>query len=300
MHLGVYKPTVMFFGLTNSPATFQAMMNDILRDLIDTGDVAAFMDNMLVGIEDEKKHNKIVEEVLRRMEENNLYIKPEKCVGKVKEINFLGLVIGAEGIKIQEEKVAGVFEWPRPKSVKKVQKLPGLANYYRRFVKDFAKLAKPLHKLVRKDEKWNWGEEQEMAFKELKRVFTMRPVLVVPDLDKEMRVEADISEYTTGEVLLIKCKDKKWRPVAFISKSFNKAERNYEIHDREMFAIIRCLEEWRHLLKGVQGRFEIWNDHKNLEYFMSNQKLNKRQAQWALYLSRFDFHLKHMLESSME
>ena len=243
MHLGVYKPTVMFFGLTNSPATFQAMMNDILRDLIDTGDVAAFMDNMLVGIEDEKKHNKIVEEVLRRMEENNLYIKPEKCVGKVKEINFLGLVIGAEGIKIQEEKVAGVFEWPRPKSVKKVQKLPGLANYYRRFVKDFAKLAKPLHKLVRKDEKWNWGEEQEMAFKELKRVFTMRPVLVVPDLDKEMRVEADISEYTTGEVLLIKCKDKKWRPVAFISKSLNKAERNYKIHDREMLAIIRCLEE---------------------------------------------------------
>ena len=147
------------------------MINDILRDLIDTGDVAAFMDNMLVGIEDEKKHNKIVEEVLRRMEENNLYIKPEKCVGKVKEINFLGLVIGAEGIKIQEEKVAGVFEWPRPKSVKKVQKLPGLANYYRRFVKDFAKLAKPLHKLVRKDEKWNWGEEQEMAFKELKGVY---------------------------------------------------------------------------------------------------------------------------------
>ena len=100
MHLGVYKPTVMFFGLTNSPATFQAMMNDILRDLIDTGDVAAFMDNMLVGIEDEKKHNKIVEEVLRRMEENNLYIKPEKCVGKVKEINFLKLIIETEEIKI--------------------------------------------------------------------------------------------------------------------------------------------------------------------------------------------------------
>jgi len=99
-HLEMYKSTVMFFGLTNLPVTFQAMMNDIFRDLIDTGDVAAFMDNMLVGTEDEKKHNEIVEEVLRRIEENDLYIKPEKCVWKVKEISFLGLVMGVEGIKM--------------------------------------------------------------------------------------------------------------------------------------------------------------------------------------------------------
>ena len=143
----------MFFGLTNSPAIFQAMINDILRDLIDTGDVVAFMDNVLVGIENEKKHDEIIEEVLRRIEENDLYIKPEKCVWKVKEINFLGLVMGAEGIKIQKKKVAGVLEQPRPKMVKEVQKFLGLANYYRQFVKDFAKLAKPLYKLVRKDKK---------------------------------------------------------------------------------------------------------------------------------------------------
>jgi len=224
------------------------MTNDIFRDLIDTGDVAAFMDDVLVETEDEKKYDEIVEEVLRRMEENDLYIKPEKYVWKVKEIDFLGLVMGAEEIKMQEEKVTGVLKWPRPKTVKEVQKFLGLANYYRRFIKDFAKLAKPLHKLVRKDEKWNWEEEQKAAFKELKRVFTMRPVLVAPDLDKEMRVEADALEYTTGGVLLIKCEDKKWRPVAFISKSLNKVERNYKIHNREILAIIRCLEEWRHLL----------------------------------------------------
>ena len=124
-----------------------------------------------------------------------------------------------------------------------MQKFLGLANYYRQFVKDFAKLAKLLHKLVRKDEKWNWEEEQKVAFKELKRVFTTRPVLVAPDLDKEMRVEADASEYITGGVLSMKCEDEKWRPVAFISKSLNKAEKNYKIHDREMLAIIRYLEE---------------------------------------------------------
>ena len=128
-------------------------MNDILRNLIDTGDIVAFMDNILVGTENKKKHNKIVEEVLKRMEESNLYIKPEKYVWKVKEIDFLGLVIGTEEIKIKEEKIAGVLEWPRSKIVKEVQKFLGLANYYRQFVKDFAKLAKLLYRLVRKDEK---------------------------------------------------------------------------------------------------------------------------------------------------
>jgi len=139
--------------------------------------------------------------------------------------------------------VAGALEWPRSKTVKEVQKFLVLANYYRQFVKDFAKLAKLLYRLVRKDKKWNWGEKQEAVFKELKRVFTVRPVLVVPDLDKKMRVEADALEYAIGGVLLMKCEDEKWRPVAFISKSLNKAERNYEIHDREMLAIIRYLEE---------------------------------------------------------
>ena len=159
MYLRVYKPTVMFFGLTNLPATFQIMMNNILRDLIDTRDIVAFMDDILVGTEDEKQHKEIVEEVLKRIEKNDLYIKPEKYVWKIKEIDFLGLIMGAEEIKIQEEKVAGVLEWSRPKTVKEVQKFLELANYYRQFVKDFAKLAKPLHKLVRKDKKWNWEEK---------------------------------------------------------------------------------------------------------------------------------------------
>ena len=120
MHLGVYEPTVMFFSLTNLPATFQAMMNDILRDLINTGEVVVFMDDVLAGTEEERKHDEIVKEVLRRIEKNNLYIKPEKCMWKVREINFLRLVIGSGRIKIQEKKVVKVLEQPRPKTVKEV------------------------------------------------------------------------------------------------------------------------------------------------------------------------------------
>ena len=131
MHFGVYKSTVMFFGLTNSPVIFQAIINNILKDLIDTGDIAVFINDMLVRTENEKKHNEVVEEILRRIEVNNLYLKPKKYVWKVKEINFLELVMGADSIKMQKEKVLGVLEWPRPKIVKDVQKFLGLANYYR-------------------------------------------------------------------------------------------------------------------------------------------------------------------------
>ena len=128
----------MFFGMTNSPAMFQAIMNKILRDMINKGKVAAFVDDMLVGTETEERHDEIVEEVLRRLEENNLYVKPEKCAWKVRKIGFLGVVIGPSGIEIEKEKVDGVLSWPEPRNMKDVRKFLGLANYYRRFIKDFA------------------------------------------------------------------------------------------------------------------------------------------------------------------
>ena len=154
----------------------------------------------------------------------------------------MGVIIGKDEVRIEKEKVQGVIEWLVPKSVKDMQKFLGLVNYYRQFVKDFAKIAKPLHKMTRKENKWSWGERQQKAFEELKKRFTMEPVLVTPYLDKEMRVEVDASDFAMGGVLLMKCEDENWRPVAYISKSLNKAKRNYEIHDKEMLVIIRCLE----------------------------------------------------------
>jgi len=206
--------------------------------MINEGKVAAFVDDVLVGTETEEGHDKVVEEVLRRLEENDLYVKPEKCVWKVKRVPFLGVVMGEGKVEMEEDKVEGVLKWPIPQCVRDVRKFLGLANYYRRFVKDFAKVALPMNKLTRKDEKWKWGEEQQRAFKQLKGVFTTRPVLATPDLDKEFRVEADASNFATGEVLSVKCEDDLWRPVAFISKAFNETERNYEIHDKEMLGVI--------------------------------------------------------------
>jgi len=151
--VGSFEPTVMFFGMTNLPATFQAIMNKVLRDLINKGKVAAFVDDMLVETKIEEGHDEIVDEILKRLEENDLYIKPEKCMWKVKRIGFLGIVIGPNRIEMKKKKVDGVLSWLEPKNVKDIRNFLGLANYYRRFIKDFAQVARPMNMLTRKDVK---------------------------------------------------------------------------------------------------------------------------------------------------
>jgi len=185
------------------------MMNDLLRDLVVEEKIAVFIDDVMIATEIEKEHDEIVEEVLRRLKKNDLFVKPEKCVWKVREVGFLEVIIGEDKVRMENEKVQRVIEWPIPKSMKDMQKFLGLANYYRWFVKDFARIAKPLYEMTRKEMKWSWGERQQRAFEELKERFTMEPVLVTPDLDKEMRVEVDASDFATGGVLSMKCEDEK-------------------------------------------------------------------------------------------
>jgi len=143
----------MYFGLINFPATFQTMMNNLFRDLINQGDMVTFIDDILVATDTEEGHNELVEEVLKRLKKNDLFVKPEKCKWKVREVEFLEIVIGPKGVEMQREKIEGVLNWPAPKNIKEVQKFLGLTNYYRRFIKNFAKIAAPLHMLVRKEQK---------------------------------------------------------------------------------------------------------------------------------------------------
>jgi len=154
IHIDSFEPTVMFFGMINLPAIFQVIINEILRDLINKGKVTVFIDDVLVGTETEEGHDKIVEEILKRLEENDLYVKPEKCVWKARKIEFLGIIIGPNGIEMEVEKIERVLGWPESKNVKDIRKFLGLTNYYRRFIKDFAQVAKPINVLIRKDEKW--------------------------------------------------------------------------------------------------------------------------------------------------
>ena len=144
---------IIFFGLTNSPVIFQTMINKILQNLINTGEVTSFIDNVIVEIEEKKEHDEVIEEVVTRLVENNLYIKLEKYKQKIREVGFLGVVIGLKGIKMKKEKVKEILEWPTLKEVKDVQKFLELTNYYQQFIKNFAIIVRPLHNMVKKDQK---------------------------------------------------------------------------------------------------------------------------------------------------
>ena len=166
---GSFEPMVMFFGLTNSPMPFQTIMNKIPWDLINTGEVASFINDIIIETEEEEGHDEVVEKVVRRLMENDLYVKLEKCKWKVKKVRFLEVVIEPEGIKMEEEKVKDILDWPTPKGIKDIQKFLGLANYYCWFIKDFTVIARPLHNMVKKDQKWEWMERQEEALKNWRR-----------------------------------------------------------------------------------------------------------------------------------
>ena len=154
--------------------------------------------------------------------------------------------------------------------------------------------------VTKKDVPFLWSSACQDAFEGLKLAMTSAPVLLMPDSMKPFRLECDSSDFATGAVLSQQSsEDDKWHPVAFYSRALSPVERNYEIHDKEMLAIIRALEEWRHFLEGANHPVDIRTDHKNLEYFMSARNLNRRQARWSIYLARFDFTLQHIPGKSM-
>ncbi|GLB44518.1 putative retrotransposable element tf2 155 kda protein type 1-like [Lyophyllum shimeji] len=177
---GLFEPLVMFFGLTNSPATFQTMMNDIFRDLIAQGVVCVYLDDILIYTKTLEEHRRITRIVLDRLREHRLFLKPEKCEFERTEIEYLGLIISHGTASMDPVKVAGVAEWPVPKNKKEVQSFLGFTNFYRRFIRDFSHHARPLFDLTAKDVAWTWGSGQQDAFDSLKRAITSKPVLIFP------------------------------------------------------------------------------------------------------------------------
>jgi hypothetical protein len=297
---GLFEPLVMFFGLTNSPATFQTMMNDIFLDMISEGEVVVYLDDILIFTKDLDEHRHITQWVLRRLAEHELYLQPEKCEFEKTRIEYLGLIISENRVEMDPVKVAGVAEWPEPTGKREVQSFLGFVNFYCWIVKDFSHHARPLFDLTRKEQKWKWDSPKASGLRKLKELVTSVPVLITLADDQPFRIEADSSDFATGAVLSqLSTEDGKWHPVAFLSKSLSETERNYEIHNKEMLAIMQALDEWRHFLEGASHKVKIWTDHKNLEYFMSAKNLNRRQAQWSLTMARFDFVMHHRPGKSM-
>lgn len=271
---GHFEYNVMPFGLTNAPAVFQHLMNDVFREFLDDF-VVCYLDDILIFSKNEEEHINHVRLVLGKLRTAGLYAKLEKCIFHQPQVEFLGYIISGEGLSMDPQKIRTVIEWKKPATIRDVQCFLGFANFYRIFIRNYSKIAAPLTRLTCKD-KLEWNAEADQAFETLKKALTMAPILTHPDFQKPFFLETDASDFALGAVLSQPDKDGRLHPVAFHSRKFTAAEINYEIHDKELLAIVDLFQEWRHFLEGAQHPVTVHTDHKNLEYFMSAKVLNRR------------------------
>jgi len=285
---GLYEYLVMPFGLANAPSSFQRYINDALHEYLDVF-CTAYIDDILIYSDSITEHQKHVRLVLERLREYGLQIDISKCEFHVTEVSYLGLIVTTNGIRMDPKKVATIQEWEPPRCVKDLQGFLGFANFYRRFIRSFSRIAKPLTALTKKGTIWNWSRECNNAFTSLKKAFTSAPILRHFDATKEVIVETDASDFVSGGILSQYDDEGTLHPVAFFSKKHSPEECNYEIYDKELLAIIRAFEQWRPELEGSPFPVKVLCDHKNLQYFMTTKLLSRRQARWSEFLSRFNF-----------
>ncbi|XP_048613491.1 uncharacterized protein LOC111211802 [Brassica napus] len=261
--LGLYEWLVMPFGLTNAPSTFMRLMNHILRSFIGHF-VVVYFDDILIyskNLDDHKIHLKSVLDVLRK---EKLFANLEKCSFGTDHVVFLGFVVGADGLRVDEEKIKAIRDWPSPTTVGEVRSFHGLAGFYRRFVQDFSTIAAPLTEVIKKNMGFKWEQAQEEAFQILKGKLTHAPLLTLPDFSKTFEIECDASGVGIGAVLM---QDRK--PIAYFSEKLGGATLNYPTYDQELYALVRALQTWQHYLWPKE--FVIHTDHQSLKHLKGQQ-----------------------------
>jgi len=230
--------------MCNSPATFQSMMDHIFKDEIHHKWVIVYMDNILIFSKTKEDLKRITKIVLKKLCDNDLYLKPAKCEFEKTRIKYLGMILEEGKVSMDPTKLKGIKDWPKPTTVKQTRSFLGFGNFYRRFIRKYSDVAQPMNELLQKDRQFKWTPEAQKAFDELKKRFTEEPVLIMPDASKPFQIECDTSKYASGAVLTQMDINGDRHPCAFISKTFSLTERNYEIYDRELFSVIRALTEW--------------------------------------------------------
>ena len=227
---GFFKPTVMFFGMCNSPATFQSMMDSIFIKKVKDGVTIVYIDDILIYVITPELLEKYTKQVLHKLQDHDLFLKAKKCEFNKEKVEYLGLVIKEGKVSTNPVKVKGFTDWPIPKSVKDIQSFLEFRNFYQKFIPKFSTLAAPLNNLLKKDTEFEWMEETQQAFEELKQWLTSALVLMMPDWTKPFQNECNTSKYASGAVLTQLDNNGDCHPVAFLSKTFNETECNYEIY----------------------------------------------------------------------
>ena len=269
---GHYKYTVMPFGLTNAPATFQALINTTLCKYLDIF-VTAYLDNILIYTKSTlKKHIQEVKKVSKALQETDIRLQPDKCKFHVKTVNFLGSIITTDGIEMDNEKVKVIREWPEPRNLKEVQAFLGFANFYQRFIQRYSKICTPLTKMTKKEQPFHWECEQREAFEKLKKKFILAPILASFNPERKIILKIDASDQALESCLSQPEAKERLHPVAYRSRKFSGPELNYDVHDKELPAIVDAFEKWRAYLEELRHPIVVHSDHKNLSYFTTTKK----------------------------
>ncbi|GJS81208.1 reverse transcriptase domain-containing protein [Tanacetum coccineum] len=282
---GHFEFTVMPFGLTNAPAIFMDLMNRVCKPYLDKF-VIVFIDDILIYSKSEEEHEAHLKTILDLLKKEKLYAKFSKCEFWLQEVQFLGHVVNRDGIHVDPSKVESVKNWKTPESSTEIRSFLGLAGYYRRFIENFSKIAKPLTLLTQKNKAYVWGDKQDEAFQILKEKLCNALVLALLDGPDDFVVYCDASKQGFGCVLM-----QRGKVIAYASRQLKKHEKNYTTHDLELGAVVFALKIWRHYLYGTKS--VIYTDHKSLQYIFNQKDLNMRQRRWIELLSDYECEIKY-------
>ncbi|GBG82914.1 hypothetical protein CBR_g36441 [Chara braunii] len=283
-----YEFIAMPFGLTNAPATFQHCMNDLLRPWLDKF-VVVYLDDILVFSKTLQEHQGHLRQVLEKLREVNFKINAKKCEWAKTQVLYLGHVLDGDGIKPKDSKIAAIRDWPTPPTLTELRSFLGLANYYRKFVRNFSTIAAPLRRLLKKETIWQWDKDCTSALKKLKRALIEYPVLKVADPSLPFVVTTDASRYGIGAVLQ-QDDGNGYRPVEFMSARMPCEKVATSTYERELYALRQALDHWKHYLLG--RHFKVYSDHETLRWLKTQAKMTPKLTRWAAEIDQFDFELK--------
>ena len=287
---GSFEYTVMPFGLCNAPATFQRVMNHLLRNGLDEH-VLVFLDDILIFSRTKEDHLQHIKAVLDRLRSEKFYGRLIKCDFFRTEVEYLGFDVGKDGIKPSLSKVKAILDWPTLENVTDVRSFGGLTGFYRKFIRWFSEIAAPMTELTKKNTPFVWGEKEETAFNRLKTAMVTAPVLQLPDFDREFTVTTDASEVSVGAILQQDF-GSGLQPISYESRKLKPAETRYSAYERELLGITWAVGKWRHYL--ASRHFTIQTDHDSLKNLPNQPAVNRRIWKWVQVLQGYDCTLVHI------
>lgn len=287
---GHFEFLVLSFGLTNGPATFTQLTQRIFKDVLDTC-LVTFIDDLLVCSPSIEQYANDLRRVMQILWDNRLFARRSKCCFFQRSAEFVGFIVGADGISIDPKKVTVIKDWPAPATLTELRSFLGAASYHRRFIKHFSAICTPMFDLLKQGQAFVWGQPQQQSFQAVKQALCTAPVVHAPDPSRPYTIHSDASDFALGAESLQDFGNG-LQPIAYHSRKLSAAEVNYPTHDKEMLAIIDSLRTWRHLVLGSKGL--VLTDHNTLTFFHTQPNLSRRQARWMEYLAEYDVAIKYL------